>query len=320
MQSNEPSTADGSNLDTVYQPFLTRVAAMFGRPAPEACRVFHGRGHCFPGLEYLNADWYPPVLLLTFHREPEHLDYLLEHVLASDPLQQLKSIVVQSRQRHRADSTLLWGEDIPTCLVEEDGLKFEVRPGLNRNAGLFLDMRPLRQWLKANSNQANVLNLFAYTCSLSVAALAGGASRVVSVDMNKPSIQWGVANHRHNGQDLQRVISLPHNIFSSWGRIKQLGRYDTVIIDPPTRQRGSFDVEKNYPTVIKRIPKLVNSGANVIATVNSPRLDDEYLIEQFARHAPRLQLIDYLPAAPEFIEKYPERGLKIYHFRQPEEE
>ncbi|MBT8146321.1 MAG: class I SAM-dependent methyltransferase, partial [Gammaproteobacteria bacterium] len=266
----------------------------------------------------LNVDWYPPVLLLAFHEAPEQLDFLLQRLQEADALQQLKSIVVQSRERHQAQSSVLWGEDIPVCLVEEDGLNYEVRPGRNRHAGLFLDTRPLRQWLRTNSEGANVLNLFAYTCSLSVAALAGGASQVVNVDMNKPSIEWGMANHQHNKQDLQRVKALPHNLFTSWGRIQQLGRYDTIIIDPPTRQRGSFDVEKNYATVIKRLPKLVKPGANVIATVNSPRLDSEFLTDRFSNYAPDMQFLGNLPAAAEFEEKYPERGLKIYHFRQPE--
>jgi 23S rRNA (cytosine1962-C5)-methyltransferase len=314
--SSTPSLLNDGGL-AVYQPFLASFVATFAQPAPEARRIFHGRGHCFPGLEHLNVDWYPPVLLLAFHDEPEHLDQLLPKLLAADVLQQLKSVIVQKRLRHRADSETVWGEQIPATVVEEDGLKFEVRPGRNRHAGLFLDTRPLRRWLHEHSQDANVLNLFAYTCSLSVAALAGGARQVVNVDMNKPSIQWGEANHRHNCQDLQRVVSLPHNLFSSWGRIRQSGRYDTVIIDPPTRQRGSFDVEKNYGAVIKRLPKLVAAGANVIATVNSPRIDSHFLVEQFNRYAPALEFVGNLPAASEFVEKHPERGLKIYHFRQP---
>ena len=318
MNSSQSSPTDSPDEAVDYQAFLSRIAAMFAQPAPEARRVFHGRGHCFAGLEFLNVDWYPPVLLLSFFREPHCLQAVLEKLLAADPLQQIKSVVVQIRRQHRADAELLWGEEITTCVVEEDGLKFEVRPGRNRNAGLFLDMRPLRHWLQTNSNARHVLNLFAYTCSLSVAALSGGARGVVNVDMSKPSIQWGIRNHRLNGQDPQRVVSLPHNIFRSWGRIRQLGRYDTIIIDPPTRQRGSFDVEKNYPAVIKRVPKLVNPGADVIATVNSPHLDRDFLLEQFARHAPELQFSENLPASPEFQEKFPGRGLKIYRFRQPD--
>ena len=87
-------------------------------------------------------------------------------------------------------------------------------------------------------------------------------------------------------------------------------------MDPPTRQRGSFDVNKNYPAVIKRLPKLISPGADVIATINSPYQGPEYLIEQFEKHAPELTFKELMPIPAEFADKYPERGLNICHFRQ----
>ena len=204
---------------------------------------------------------------------------------------------------------------IDKCLVKEGKLVFEVHPGAQQNAGLFLDMRPLREWLQQYSQDKNVLNLFAYTCSFSVAALAGGAKQVTSVDMSKTSINWGSLNHRHNGQDLRCVNSVPYNVFKSWGRIKQFGRYDTIIIDPPSRQKGSFDVEKNYGALIKKLGSISNPGADVIATINSPYLDSDFLIHRFQRYAPQCRFITEMPASPEFEDKYPERALKICHFR-----
>ncbi|MEZ5517904.1 MAG: class I SAM-dependent methyltransferase [Gammaproteobacteria bacterium] len=301
--------------DTDYSEFFASLNRFFATPAPAPRRVFHGRGRHFPGLEHLVADWYPPVLLVTFYREPERTAALLAAIRAADISGQVGSVILQRRQRQGAGSEVLWGDPVESCVVVENGLRFEVRPGLNRNAGLFLDMGPLREWLRSHSQERNVLNLFAYTCSLSVAALAGGASHVTSVDMNKPSIQWGLRNHLLNDQDLSRVTPLAHNLFTSWGRIQQLGRYDLVIVDPPTRQRGSFEVEKNYPAVIRRLPKLVNAGADLIVTINSPFLGADYLIDQFSKQAPGLQFVGQLPIAPEFEDRYPERGLNICHFR-----
>ncbi|MBT8145208.1 MAG: class I SAM-dependent methyltransferase, partial [Gammaproteobacteria bacterium] len=90
MLSSDTPITDGSDNAAIYQQFLDRFAAIFARPAPEARRIFHGRGHCFPGLEHLNVDWYPPVLLLAFHDAPEQLDALLQKLLEADGLQQLK--------------------------------------------------------------------------------------------------------------------------------------------------------------------------------------------------------------------------------------
>ncbi len=176
-------------------------------PEPEPRRVFHGRGHRYPGLEHVVVDWYPPVLLLTCYREAGDLEPLLLQVPPADYLGQIKSLVVQRRRRRKIVSEVLWGDPVDSCVVTERGLRYEVRPGVNRNAGLFLDTQPLREWLRTHSGNRNVLNLFAYTCSLSVAALAGDASQVVNVDMSGPSIQWGLRNHLLNGQDLNGVKS-----------------------------------------------------------------------------------------------------------------
>jgi len=299
----------------MYSPIKSALNEFFMQQAIETRRVFHGRGHLFEGLEHLNLDWFKPLLLITAYDELVDLDELLQCIVAADKLQQISAIVLQRRYQQGAPAELLCGEKYDQCLVEEGGLFFEVHPGKQQNAGLFLDMRPLRHWLQHNSQERNVLNLFAYTCSLSVAAMAGGAKQVVNVDMSKTSIQWGEKNHRHNKQDLRRVRSIPHNIFRSWGRISQFGRYHTILIDPPTRQRGSFNAEKNYGAVLKKLKSLCHPQADVIASLNSPYLGPEFLLNHFQRYAPQCRLISEMPAAPEFADKYPERGLKIYHFR-----
>lgn len=180
-----------------------------------------------------------------------------------------------------------------------------------------MDTRLLRQWLQRNSENSKVLNLFAYTCSLSVAALAGGASSVVNVDVSKTSIAWGKRNHDLNGQDPRAVRSIPHNLFTSWGRVKQYGRYDIVIIDPPTRQRGSFDAEKDYGTVVRKIGKCCTPGAKIIAALNSPFLGEEFLHAQIARHLSEARFVEQIPVSPEYEESESGKGLKICLFQLP---
>jgi 23S rRNA (cytosine1962-C5)-methyltransferase len=298
----------------VYEEFREIAARFFASPQTDTRRILHGRGHLFDGLEHLCVDWFPPVVLITTYGNDDQPEDLNNILLAADQHKQIESIQMQYRKRKGVPSINLSGDQITKCIVNEGDLVFEVQPGVNQNAGLFLDMRPLRERLQAGSRDKNVLNLFAYTCSLSVAALAGGARQVVNVDMSKPSINWGMRNHELNNQDLRAVRSVPHNLFRSWGRIKQSGPYDLILIDPPTRQRGSFDAEKNYPSVIKKLPQLAAPGAEVIATINSPYLGDDYLINLFARYAPQYRFRERLPAAPEFEDQFPEKALKIYRF------
>ncbi len=298
-----------------YSSIEKSLVSWLKSSVPDTRRFFHGRGHLFEGLEHINIDWYPPVLLITAYSEIQFVDELKLLINQADVLSQIESVILQQRYKKGAPAEAIIGEMISLCIVTEGNLKFEVHPGVQQNAGLFLDMRPLREWLQQNSEGKNLLNLFSYTCSLSVAALAGGARQVVNVDMSKPSIMWGERNHALNKQDMRAVRSIPHNLFRSWGRIKKYGPYNTIIIDPPTRQRGSFDAEKNYAAVLKKLPQLVKPRADIIATVNSPYLGPDFLINQFQRYAPKSALIEQIPASPEFADKFPDKALKIFHFR-----
>jgi len=295
-------------------PVNAALLSFFASEQAESRRIFHGRGKLFPGFEHICIDWYAPSLLITAYEPIAEVDALLSTIEQADKHSQIQSILLQKRYETGSPANVLQGVVPETNLVLEDGLNFEVRLGKQQNSGLFLDMRPLRNWVKANSKGRNVLNLFAYTCSFSVAALAGGARSVTNVDMSKTSMRWGLENHVYNQQDLRSVHQIPYNVFTSWGRIKQFGRYDLVIIDPPTRQRRSFDAEKNYGSVIKRLGQLCNDDADVIATLNSPFLDQQFLLDKFAQYAPAAEFLETIPAAEEFKDKYPEKGLKILRF------
>lgn len=299
----------------MYTPIQSALASWLGSKVPEPRRFFHGRGHLHEGLEHIVMDWYPPVLLITAYNEVSQLNDLMDIVLDADRHSQIESVILQHRYKRGAPSELLFGKECPCCIVREGDLSYEVHPGVQQNAGLFLDMRLLREWLRQNSAGRNVLNLFAYTCSLSVAALAGDARQVVNVDMSKPSIKWGEKNHALNNQDSKAVRSIPHNIFRSWGRIIKYGPYDTIIIDPPTRQRGSFDAEKNYSNLLKKLGQLTLPSADIIATVNSPYLGPDFLIHLMQRYAPACRFVEQMHAPAEFADKFPDKALKIFRFR-----
>ena len=299
------------------QSLRDALDGFFAAPQPEARRIFHGRGQCFAGLEHLTLDWYGPIVLISAWTEVADPEFLRAAVLAADRHHQVDTILLQHRDRAGSPCDILHGPANFHTEVRELGLGYEVRPGRRQNAGLFLDMRPLRQWLLAHSRDCRVLNLFAYTCSLSVAALAGGAAAVTNVDVSKTSIAWGERNHRLNRQDMDRVRIVPHNLFTSWGRIRQYGRYDLVIVDPPSRQKGSFDAERDYAAVLKKLPGLCNPGARVIAALNSPFLGTDFVLDQCRRALGEFTLLERIPAAPEFSESEPEKGLKIFVIRLP---
>jgi len=240
------------------------------------------------------------------------LQSLIDQLVRDGPA--VAGVAVQFRDGRRTQTDVLYGEVPEEHQVMEAALKYWVMPKRNQNIGLFLDMSHVRHYLTDYMSGARVLNLFAYTCAFSVAAIDQGAVQVVNNDMSKTALILGARNHAANGHDPRRVRMLPHNLFKSWWKIKQFGPYDVLIVDPPTNQRGSFNAEKNYGQVLKRIPDLARPGAQIMACLNSPFLDQDFLKRQMARWCPQCRLIDVLPPHVDFPDRYPERALKVLHF------
>ncbi|WXL25565.1 class I SAM-dependent methyltransferase [Ectopseudomonas mendocina] len=308
-----------ANLKTLQEHLLNALT-----PAPtETRRLFHGRGRCWPGLEQITVDWLQGVLLVTLFKpvSDEVLDALRAMLLDlsnSEAWQtsQGHSLLVQLRYLPESPSEWLLGEPQDHWDICEHGLSYRLDLGKKQNSGLFLDMRLGRQWVQQQSAGKRVLNLFAYTCGFSVAALAGGAQQVINLDMAKAALARGRDNHRLNHHDLSKVSFLGHDLFNSWGKLRKSGPYDLIIIDPPSFQRGSFVLSKDYPKVLRRLPELLSENGTVLACSNDPEIGPEYLINAMNEQAPQLKFIERLENPPEFPDSNPDSALKALVFRR----
>ncbi len=282
-------------------------------------RVFHGRGRCFPELSDLCIDFYPPVAHVIFYAEPVHgfIEQLSDQLLAAFP-ERLETVVVQHRYDKEKNHSVIRGTMPPEVFAHEDGLRFQVDLARQQNVGFFSDMRMGRRLVKEISKGKRVLNLFSYTCSFSVAALAGGASNVVNIDMSKKMLAIGRENHRLNGFDVRKCSFLSHHVFKSFAKLAKLGPFQVIIIDPPTFQRGSFHIKKDYPKLLRRITAFCDGGADIIATINAPFVGIDYFAEMIEENLPRVTIVNQFGAPPEFVECGEEvAGLNIFHLRVP---
>ncbi|WP_281646517.1 class I SAM-dependent methyltransferase [Parendozoicomonas sp. Alg238-R29] len=282
-------------------------------------RLFHGRGGLIAGCEQITIDWYPPVLLFTAFKEiaPDfrlQIETLLKD-LWSGCWKQTESINLVFQQRGQGKSSVeLVSGGIPAHhVVEEDGRKTVVHLMRGQNHGLFLDMRNGRQWVKEHSKGRKVLNLFSYTCAFSVAAMKGGATEVVNIDMSKGALAIGRENHQLN--DIHSGVRLlGHDIFKSWGKLRKLGAYDLVIADPPSHQKGSFVATKDYARLLRKIPELVNDGGDVLLCLNAPQLSRKFLMEQVEEECPELSYVGQVPNPGTFQDLDADRALKVLHY------
>jgi len=305
-------------LHTLQTHLLTALAS----PPEETRRLFHGRGRCWPGLEQITVDWLQGIVLVSLFKEPEpaQLDDLLSTLLAvaaSDAWKNSGAHTLAVQHRYLPQSLTQWlvGDPVDEWTLTEGGLRYRIDLGKKQNNGLFLDMRYGRDWVRTHAQGKRVLNLFAYTCGFSVAAIAGGARHVVNLDMSRAALSRGRDNHRLNGHDLSQVSFLGHDLFKSWGKVINSGPYDLVIIDPPTFQKGSFLLTKDYQRVLRRLPELLTEHGTVLACSNDPATGPDFLIEGVTREAPGLAFVQRLENPPEFPDADPACGLKALVFQ-----
>ncbi len=303
---------------------LDAIAAL---PACQAAqRIFHGRGGRFPGCEHLSLDIFPPVLVLTSFAPLEGSDLQTigdalqnrwQHLHPNVPM----TWVYQCRALGAAETRLVQGSLPDPHTVQEDGAQYFVHVMKGQNHGLFLDMAEGRRWVRQyiarqpDPGRCKVLNLFAYTCAFSVAALQAGASQVINIDMSKGALATGQHNHRLN--QLAGGQFWPHDIFSSWGKITRTGPYQLVIIDPPSYQKGSFVATKDYARLIKRLPDLLVPGGFALLCLNAPELPLAFLQDQMAEIAPELEFIEQVANPAVFADVSPDKALKVLAYRMP---
>ena len=316
------------------QALLNAIANM---PLPvDTCRIFHGRGGLYAGCEQWTLDVYPPVFVLTsFATTTDEqlatvgaaLQARWQQIAPPDQAQSLNWVFQQrgqaARPQARSDTLLMAGNVPDPHIVTEGPALFLVHVLRGQNHGLFLDMVEGRRWVRefaADFRQregrgAKVLNLFAYTCAFSVAALQGGAAHVTNLDMARGALATGQQNHQLNGLAPQGASFLAHDLFNSWGKVTRGGPYDLVIADPPSYQKGSFVATKDYARLLRRLPDLLAPGGRALLCLNAPELPWAWLREQVDEHAPGLQLIERLAHPPAFADVDADRALKVGAYR-----
>lgn len=279
-----------------------------------AQRLFHGRGHAYQNFEHLNIDWLYPAVLITAYKPIDNiwLVNLTQHIATNIP--QCTSILLQHRYLDKAPIDVLHGELTEQLIANENGLNFHIGLGKNQNHGLFLDMVNGRDWVRQHSKNKNVLNLFAYTCAFSVAAMAGGATKVVNIDISKSSLAKGRENHRLNKHDLSHVVFEGVDIFKSYNRLKKHGPYDLLICDPPSFQKGSVDIKRDYKKIISRIPQFMNNNSKLMLCLNSPDLDEDFLLDTVKEHCPACTFTGRIAPPSVFKEAHAGKGLKVLLF------
>ncbi len=212
-----------------------------------AYRLVHGEGDGLPGLI---IDVYGTTAVMQAHSVGMHRARKeIAEVLTSILRPAITSVY------YKSDGTLprAWRSDefsVGTdgylvgdeCehVCKENGLLYAVDWQKGQKTGFFVDQRENRLLLRSLSKDCSVLNMFCYTGGFSVSALAGGATRVVSVDTSERAIEQTKQNAVLNFTDTTRHEAVCEDGFKFLEKSNE--EFDIVVLDPPAfaKHRGAL--------------------------------------------------------------------------------
>ena len=193
----------------------------------------------------------------------------------------------------------------------EDDVWYALDLTMHQDASLYLDTRLLRRWLKINLAGMSVLNTFAYTGSLGVAALAGGAGRVVQLDLSRRFLNLARVSYQLNGFPIREEDFIAGDFFTEVNRLKRRGElFDCVLLDPPffaVTDRGRVDLVSQSQRLINKVRPLVNDGGRLVTINNALFLSgqDYYTLLKDLCAGGYLSIEELIPVPPDFT-GYPE--------------
>lgn len=209
-----------------------------------ALRLINAEGDGIPGLI---VDAYADVLVMQVANpgierlKDKIAAYLIEEFKPRSLFEKSTSFM-RRKEGLQEVRQLIYGDPATEVEVLEKGLRYSVDVLEGQKTGLFLDQREMRSLIRELSANKRVLNCFAYTGGFSVAAIAGGATHVDSVDVSAkcgPRIEKNLALNNLQGHQFY-----PEDVFDFLKKTDW--NYDIVILDPPAFVKKRDDIAKAF--------------------------------------------------------------------------
>lgn len=306
-------------LDHLLDSALARREPLLCDRETTCCRLFHGVAD---GEEGLVIDRFGEVLIVQtqegrFKRGLSVLRAAMQWVCQRLGARAVyRKVFLADRAKMREDVVALhkdpqpWiGEPVePVIEVRENDLRFIVRPYDGFAVGLFLEHRENRRRVRELAAGKRVLNAFAYTCGFSMAAAAGGAASVSSLDLSKRYLEWGKENFAASGLPLDGHLFFCSDVFDFCARARRQGRrYDLVVLDPPTfartrRPKRSFVLADDLRRLLSETISLLDPGGLLLFATNARQISMSHIEEELAAAAGQRgwQILDRPALPPDF--------------------
>ena len=207
--------------------------------ASDGQRLVHGEADGLPGLI---VDRYGDVLSAQFGSAgiERWRDVIADALLATTGLTRLyerSDASVRALEGLPERTGWLRGSGDTALAITEHGWQLGLDVALGHKTGYYLDQRENRHRFAQLVRQLGcrtVLNCYSYTGGFSVAALAGGAQHVTSVDSSGPALDQARDNLRRNGFDDTAHAFADADVNAYLRQCLAEGRsFDAIVLDPP---------------------------------------------------------------------------------------
>ncbi len=225
-------------------------------------RLFNGFFEGHPGLV---LDRFGSTLVIMNHAEKAISNAFLLEIAnwASASLPWLTAILF--KQRQSSDTKEKFGRLLsgiqPSTQVDELTIKYALDLQLHQDSSFYIDTRNLRDWLRHNLRGMRVLNTFAYTGSLGIAAGVGGAAQVVQTDLNPKFLNLARRSWKLNNGIAGDQQVLAGDFFRITNQLRKAQRlFDCVIVDPPyfsITKAGRVNLAGETTRLINKVRPLV---------------------------------------------------------------
>jgi 23S rRNA (cytosine1962-C5)-methyltransferase len=258
-------------LDQLENALRFRTS-MFDERHQTAFRLFNGFTE---GAADITIDVYAKSLVIQSHAAAGTESVDLAQRFLVERLPWIQAVIVKDRtcqDKQRRRGTMVYGETWDRKILE-DGVWYAVDLTLNQDASLYLDTRGVRTWARKHLKDRSVLNTFAYTGSLGVAAKAGDASRVVHLELNRKFLNVAKTSYTLNGFPIEKRDFQTADFWSRVNNYKRSAeRFDCIFLDPPlysATSKGVVDLAGNYARLINKVRPLTNHDGYLIAINNA---------------------------------------------------
>jgi 23S rRNA (cytosine1962-C5)-methyltransferase len=211
-------------------------------------RILHGESDGLPGVI---ADRYGNVVVLQLlsagaERWRDVIAQALMSVTGARAVYERSDVEVRALEGLTPRAGIVTGVLPRTVTMFEGGICYTIDVIGGQKTGFYLDQRDNRAFVRKLAKDKRVLNAFCYTGGFTLAALAGGAASILSIDSAADALALARENLTRNPTlPVERAAWREANVFAELRQLRDTGaQFDLIVLDPPKFAPTAAHVER----------------------------------------------------------------------------